>query len=81
MQKNLEPDHVSDLGQAVARFMSDGIEQLPTETQQAVAQAIADGAAMRCQVDIDGLGTYAIRGLIVEDAHTTELFTLQPRTN
>lgn len=81
MNQKSEPDHAQNLGQSVGEFMSDGVDRLPDAIKRLVMDAIQHGAVLRFELDIDALGSFKMRGLLVEDATSTELFSVTPRAN
>jgi len=68
---------VEETNRAVSRLLSAGLDRLPSTARTAVLERIAAGATLRCEIDIDRMGGFVARGLVVGDATTTELFTLK----
>lgn len=71
-------DPVGDIGAAVAAFMASGMLELSDEAQQAVQESIEAGGVLRCQIDIDQHGRYAVRAQVVDGAGSVDLFAVRP---
>lgn len=69
---------VQNLAKAAGDLMTAAVNQLPPGGITAVMDRVGQGDALRLEFDMHRDGRYSIRGLVVGDATTTELFTVKP---
>lgn len=68
---------VQNLAKAAGDLMTAAVDQLPPGGITAVMDRVGQGDALRLEFDMHHDGRYSIRGLVVADGGTVELFTIR----